>query len=119
VPWRARDPLPLEHESGRNYTHVVALWYWLNLGLLGVIAYVALCATTLYMSWKVWRGALDPLHRALALALLGSLVGLIFAETTGAFTGVDTRFSIVEPIAFGVLAALWNGLPRRVPPGSP
>jgi O-Antigen ligase len=116
VPWRARYPLPLEHESGRSYTHIVSLWYWLNLGLLGVLAYVSLSLTTLYMAWKVWRAALDPLDRAVGLALLGALIGLIFAETTGSFTGVDARFSVVEPIAFGILAAMWNRLPR---PGRP
>lgn len=113
VPWRARDPLPLEHESGRVYTHIATLYYWLNLGLLGVLAYVAIYATSMFMAWRVWRRAREPLHRALALGLLASLVGLVVAETTGSFTGIDYRFSLVEPIAFGVLAALWNALPRR------
>jgi O-Antigen ligase len=116
-PWRARYPLPLEHEGGREYTHIVVLWYWLNLGLLGVLAYVALSLAVLYMAWKVWRGALDPLHRAIGLALLSSFIGLMFAETTGSFTGVDPRFSFIEPIVFGVLAALWNLQRPRPAPG--
>jgi O-Antigen ligase len=118
-PWRARYPLSLEHEGGREYTHIVVLWYWLNLGLVGVLAYVALSLTVLYTAWKVWRGALDPLHRAIGLALLGSFIGLMFAETTGSFTGVDPRFSFIEPIVFGVLGALWNQMrPRSAPTAS-
>jgi O-Antigen ligase len=115
VPWRARDPLPLEHESGRLYVHIATLYYWLNLGVLGLLAYAALYLTSVFMAWRVWRRAREPLHRALALGLLGSLVGLVVAETTGSFTGIDYRFAIVEPIALGVLAALWNALPRRAP----
>jgi O-antigen ligase len=106
VPWRARHPLPLEHEGGRTYAHVAILYYWLKMGLLGLAAYVAVVATSLLLAWRVWRRAAAPLHRAVGLGLLASLAGLAVAETTASFTGVDYRFSLLHPLALGVLAAI-------------
>ena len=40
VPWTARYPLAQALPGGRQYTHVLVFWYWLKLGLLGVIAYL-------------------------------------------------------------------------------
>ena len=39
--WAAIHPLGIEHENGRGYTHVVALWWWMKLGILGLIAYLS------------------------------------------------------------------------------
>lgn len=108
VPWTAPYPMSTEHEGGRFYTHMIVLWYWLNLGLLGLIAYVTLMAATLWISFGVWRWHPRPLMRVLGLAMLGGVAGLIAAETTGSFTGVDVRFSIAFPVVLGFLAVAWN-----------
>jgi O-antigen ligase len=106
VPWRARHSLPLEHEGGRTYAHVAVLYYWLKMGVLGLAAYVAVVVTSLLLAWRVWRRAAAPLHRAVGLGLLASLAGLAVAETTASFIGVDYRFSLLHPLALGVLAAI-------------
>lgn len=107
VPWTAQYPMSTEHEGGRLYTHMIILWYWLNLGMLGLIGYVVLMGSILWMSLGVWRWHPQPLIRVIGLAMLGGVCGLIAAETTGSFTGVDVRFSIAFPIMLGFLAVAW------------
>ncbi len=68
--WTAIHPLGVEHENGRSYTHVVALWWWMKLGILGLIAYLAVVGTSLAMGWQVWRRSTDPLLSAAGLAML-------------------------------------------------
>ena len=64
----AARPLGVEHENGRDYTHMVTLWYWLKLGLLGLAAYIAMMASAVFMAWRVWRDDHDSLLRAAGLA---------------------------------------------------
>jgi O-antigen ligase len=104
--WTATHPLGVEHENGRSYTHVVALWWWLKLGILGLLAYLAVMATCLAMSWQVWRRSADPLISAAGLALLGGLVALAAVETVGSFTGVDPRFTALVGAVGGLLVAM-------------
>jgi O-Antigen ligase len=100
--WAATHPLGVEHENGRSYTHVVALWWWLKLGVLGLIAYLAVMASTLAMSWQVWRRSSDSVLSAAGLAFLCGILALAVVETVGSFTGVDPRFTAL----FGAVAGL-------------
>jgi O-antigen ligase len=104
--WVARHPLGVEHENGRNYTHVVAFWWWLKLGILGLLAYLAVMASCLAMSWQVWRRSADPVLSAAGLALLCGVLALVVVETVGSFTGVDPRFTALVGAAGGLLAAM-------------
>jgi O-antigen ligase len=104
--WVARHPLGVEHENGRNYTHVVAFWWWLKLGILGLLAYLAVMASYLAMSWQVWRRSADPVLSAAGLALLCGVLALVVVETVGSFTGVDPRFTALVGAAGGLLAAM-------------
>lgn len=104
VPWKASSPLIIQNVGGRLYAHFTPLWFWLKLGLLGVIAYVWLIATAIYAAFKLWRTAADPLLQAIGVALTAGFIGLIVAETTASFTGVDYRFTIVLAAMFGWLA---------------
>jgi O-antigen ligase len=106
VDWAATHPLPVEHENGRGYTHIVALWWWLKLGLLGLVAYVTFVLACLATSWEVWRRSADPLFSAAGLAALCSIAALIVVETVGSFTGVDARFSVLIGVVAGMLAVL-------------
>ena len=115
VDWTATHPLPVEHESGRGYTHVVAFWWWLKLGILGLAAYVAFALTCLHMSWSVWRRSTEPRLAAAGLTFLCGLTALVLVETVGSFTGVDQRFSVVIAAMAGLLAAL-DRLARVSPP---
>jgi O-antigen ligase len=106
VDWAATHPLPVEHENGRGYTHVVALWWWLKLGLLGLAAYVSFVLASLATGWQVWRRSEDRLFSAVGLAGLCSLAALVLVETVGSFTGVDARFTVVIGAVVGLLAVL-------------
>jgi O-antigen ligase len=104
--WTATHPLGVDHEDGRGYTHVVALWWWLKLGILGLVAYLAVMASCLAMSWQVWRRGVDPLISAAGLAFLCGLLGLAVVETVGSFTGVDPRFTALLGAVGGLLAVM-------------
>jgi O-antigen ligase len=107
VPWNATvRPLPVEHEGGRLYVHIATLWYWLKLGILGLVAYVTLLCGAAMLSWRVWRRSHEPAVRAFGLASLSALAGLVVIETTASFTGVDVRFTILLAAQIGLLALL-------------
>ena len=103
VPWSARYPLSEEHD--RNYTHVVLLWYWLKMGLIGVLAFIWLYGVAMWTAFGVWRNHPNEMVRLGALAALGGLVALVIVELTASFTGVEPRLTIV----FGGAARLDRG----------
>jgi O-antigen ligase/polysaccharide polymerase Wzy-like membrane protein len=105
VPWVATHPLSIEHTNGRQYVHFAALWFWLRLGILGVIAYFWILGGAIFASMRLWRRDADPLVRAGGLGVAGAFVALIVAETTASFTGVDVRFTIVLGVVLGLVAA--------------
>jgi O-antigen ligase len=104
--WTATHPLGVEHENGRSYTHVAALWWWLKLGILGLLAYLAVMASYLAMSWQVWRRSADPLLSAAGLAVLCGVLALAVVETVGSFTGVDPRFTALVGAVGGMLVVM-------------
>lgn len=104
--WAAVHPLGIEHENGRGYTHVVALWWWLKLGILGVISYLALMGTMLAMGWQVWRRSADRLFAAAGLGIFCGVLALAIVETVGSFTGIDPRFTAVVGAVGGLLAVM-------------
>lgn len=107
VPWSASvRPLSVEHPGGRLYVHFAALWFWLKLGILGLIAYVSLLVGASVLAWQVWRDSREPLLRAYGLASLCGFAGLVAIETTASFTGVDPRFTILLGTQIGLLALL-------------
>jgi hypothetical protein len=105
VPWTVTQPLPVELEDGRLYTHTVALWYWLKLGLAGLVAYAWLVAATVVTAFAVARRSATPLVRVAALAIGVAAVGMVVAETTGSFTGVSDRYTVLVALLLGWLAA--------------
>jgi hypothetical protein len=107
VPWLAPHPLSVQHPGDRTYTHMIVLWYWLNLGLLGLIAYVTLMASAIGTAFLVWRRHANELVRCAALGLMATLVGSIAIETTGSFMGVDVRFTIVLGVILGLLVTAY------------
>ncbi|HST41150.1 MAG TPA: O-antigen ligase family protein, partial [Conexibacter sp.] len=110
VPWSAAvQPLPLEHENGRDYVHFAPLWFWLKLGILGLAAYFATIAGGVLLSWRVWREQPDPMLRAFGIASVCSLLGLVVMDTTASFTGVDARLNVLLGIQLGFLAVLAMG----------
>jgi O-antigen ligase len=104
--WTATHPLGVEHENGRSYTHVVALWWWMKLGIMGLLAYLALMASFLAMSWQAWRRSTDPLLSAAGLAVFCGVLALAVVETVGSFTGVDPRFTALVGAVGGLLVVM-------------
>jgi len=104
IPWAATvRPLSVEHEGGREYVHFAALWYWLKLGILGLVAYVGVIVGGMLLAWRGWRATRDPWMRAFSLASLCGLAGLVAIETTATFTGVDPRFTVLFATQLGLL----------------
>ncbi|HSZ05118.1 MAG TPA: O-antigen ligase family protein [Solirubrobacteraceae bacterium] len=107
IPWAATvRPLPVEHEEGRQYVHFAALWFWLKLGILGLLAYVAIILGSMALAWQAWRATREPLLRAFALASLAAIAGLVAIDTTVSDTGVDPRFTVLFATQLGILALL-------------
>ena len=113
VPWNSsKRPLPVEHEEAREYVHFAALWWWMKMGILGLLAYLALLIATARLAWRVWRERTETIFRAFGLASLCAVAGLLVAETTATFTGAELRFTIVFAAQIGLLALL-TSLPKR------
>jgi O-antigen ligase len=108
VPWRASaQPLPVEADPTHQYVHFAVLYWWLRLGLLGLLAYVALIGAGLWLSLRVWRApALPGPARAFGLGSLCSMIALVVIETTTTFTGSDPRFTILFAGQLALLAVL-------------
>lgn len=86
--------------------HFAALWFWMKLGILGLVAYVTLLVGAAVLAWRVWRESREPLMRAFGLASLCGLAGLVAIETTASFTGVEPRFTVLIGAQIGLLALL-------------
>jgi len=114
VPWQVRHPLPVVFPGGQQYTHITALWYWLKLGVIGLLAYIAVVVAACVAGARLWRSSAPAHVRLVGLALAISFVGLAVAETTGSFLGVESRTTTVVALMFGWLAAAL----RLYPPAS-
>lgn len=117
IPWRAiARPLSVEHEEGRQYVHFAALWFWLKLGILGLLAYIGVMIASVVLAWQAWRRSPEPMLRAFALASLCAIVGLVVIDTTASFTGIDARLTILFAAQLGLLAQIVRTVPAQTPP---
>jgi putative inorganic carbon (HCO3(-)) transporter len=74
------------------HAHNQLLQTGLDLGLPGLVAYLALWWISAVLLWRSWRGAPDTAHRALVVGVAGALVaswifGLLDAISLGAKPG--------------------------------
>jgi O-antigen ligase len=112
VQWRTHYPTAEAHD--RSYVHFAFLWWWMALGLFGAVAYVALMGGTILTAGGVWRRHPDPLIQVAAIAIAGTMLGVVFVELTTTFTGVEPRFSIFIGAVVGWLVAAWrDAVPLR------
>lgn len=105
VDWRQRYPLSEQHPGGRQYVHFAVLWWWMKLGILGPIGYLAMLSTTVAVALGVWRRSADPLVASAALATATGLVGFTVAELTATFTGAEARTSVLMGVIVGLTAS--------------
>ena len=111
--------------GGQLYTHVTPLWFWLKLGPLGFRLPVV-WATAIRTAYGVWRQGTGTGASGSPPALGAAFVGLMVAELTGPFTGIDVRITLTVAVAFGWLVAARAGLqdegatrrPRRTTGGA-
>lgn|GEM_PF-761453 len=107
VPWHATArSLPVEVNPDHLYVHFAALFWWLKLGILGLLAYAGLLLAGMWMALRVWHQATAPAARAFGLASLCGFLGLVVIETTATFTGSDQRFTLLLAAQLGLLAAI-------------
>jgi hypothetical protein len=107
IAWQATAaPLSVEHEEGRQYVHFAALWFWLKLGVLGVLAYIGVIAGSFLLAWRTRRAVRQPWLRAFCLATACGIAGLAVMDTTASFTGVEARFTVVLAAQIGLIGML-------------
>jgi hypothetical protein len=106
IPWVARYPLSVDRKYSRTYVHFAALWWWLKLGIIGLVAYLAVMASSIWASYRVWREQRDIWFKAVGLAMMGSVIALMVAETTATFIGVTPRMAAIFATAIGIVAAM-------------
>ena len=117
VPWQATArPLPVEVNPEHQYVHFAVLFWWLKLGVLGLLAYAGMLVAGVLMSLRVWRRSRVPVIRAFGLGSLCSMVGLAVIETTATFSGSDVRFTLLLAGQLALLSVLWR---RDEPAGGP
>jgi O-antigen ligase len=107
VPWAATTrSLPTEVNPDHLYVHFAVLYWWLKLGILGLLAYVGLLAGAAWLSIRVWVRAREPMFQAFGLASLASVAALVVIETTATFSGTDPRFTLLFGVQLGLLAVI-------------
>ncbi len=110
MPWAASvQPLPVEYPNGRDYVHFAPLWWWLKMGILGLVAYFGVIGSGVLLAWRTWRRQPDRLLAAFGIGSACALLGLMVMDTTASFTGVDVRLTVLLGIQLGMLALLSAG----------
>lgn len=64
-------------EPNLSHPHNFALHFWLQLGLLGLVAALWLIGSALRLAWRALSGTCDPLTRALVVGAIGSLIDFL------------------------------------------
>jgi O-antigen ligase len=119
VPWQIRYPLSTS-DTGQTYVHMAILFYWLKLGLAGVIAYLGYLLTGFVVGVQVFRRHPDPRIRVAGAGAAAGLVGLGVAETTATFLGSELRTTVLVGFVAGLLSVAYAEIRAadRVPSAS-
>lgn len=108
VPWPEISPLPFEYPFNHYFAHMAGLYWWMTCGLMGLAAYLLLMGTAVITGVRLWRHTVDPVFRAVALAIGLGVAGLMVDELTTSVIGADARGTAVVAIAIGVLAVIYR-----------
>ena len=73
------------------YAHNLLLDLWLRLGIIGVVSFFLALLGSVAGGLRVWRRHRDPVTAALALALVGVVVGLV---ATGSWSRCSTNIGL-------------------------
>ena len=103
VPWVQTKPLPGYFTGNFNYTHIGFLWFWMKMGLLGMIGYVCFLISGIAMSV---RAAIGDREAPALVVVAGLTLGAdIILEFTATFTGSDPQYTWFLALMFGIAAA--------------
>jgi O-antigen ligase len=95
--------------------HFAVLWWWLKMGVLGLVAYVAVMTAGIALGVRVWRRATDEVIRVGGLAAAMAFAGLALTEATATFVGAEVRMTTIAGAFLGLLAATVMTLEREPP----
>lgn len=122
VPWQETSPLSVEQPGGGGlYVHMAVLWFWLKLGVLGVIAYLGYMLTAIAAGIRVFRRHPEARVRAAGAGAAGGLLGLAVVEATATFLGTDLRMTVLVGCTAGLLSVALGQIrpPAPLAPTSP
>lgn len=106
VPWTVRYPLSENLPGAQDYVHMALVWYWLKLGMLGLLGYLAVTFTVVSSGFRLWRTGSHAWYRAVGLGFAAAVLGLMLAETSSSFTGVEARSTILFATGAGIVCVL-------------
>jgi O-antigen ligase len=105
TPWKALvRPQAVESVEGRQYVHFAVLYYWVKLGILGLLAYLSILIGSSLLAWRAWQYNHSSMLGVFGLASLCGIAGLVVIDTTATFTGGDQRFTVLFAVQVGLLA---------------
>jgi O-antigen ligase len=108
VQWPVRYPVGIQFTDQNDFSHIAVLFWWMKMGLLGLVAYLVLMITTLFTGFRIWRRHYDPQIRVFGLAAVGLTVGLAVVELANTTLGASERGSMLFGAVLGLLAAAYK-----------
>ncbi|MFB3902788.1 MAG: O-antigen ligase family protein [Acidobacteriota bacterium] len=97
--------IPPDQDIASAHNHV--LQAALDLGIPGMVAYLAIWTAVLAMLVKVWRRSGDQFHRALALGLFGGLIAYFVFQITDAIP-LGAKVGVFWWFAIGIAVSLFR-----------
>lgn len=110
VQWPTRYPLGFDFPNSHLYVHIGALWWWMKMGVLGLLAYASILGLTLRTGLAIWRRHSDSQVRVFGLAACGLTIGLVIVELASSAMGVNERTSVFFGAVLGLLAVAHSQL---------
>jgi O-antigen ligase len=94
------------------YAHNLALDLWLRLGLIGLVSFFLALIGSVAGGLRVWRRHQDPVTAAMALGLVGVVMGLV---ATGFLEPLldEYRFAVLFGVSLGMLRACVTSMDVR------
>jgi O-antigen ligase len=110
IPWPERYPVGLSFVDQQDFTHIGALFWWMKMGILGLVAYLLTIGAMVAAGARVWLRHPDADVRAFGLAAAGFAVGLAVVELANTVLADSERGSMLYGVVLGLLAVAYAQL---------